>query len=81
MKTFNLIIFLFCFSFLTMAQNAGQEEWETIFNGKNLKGWTPKIRNYPAGENFGNTFRVKDGKITVAYDAYQSFDERFGHLF
>ncbi|MHA8051415.1 3-keto-disaccharide hydrolase [Aquirufa sp. ROCK-SH2] len=65
----------------TFAQKANQEKWETIFNGKNLEGWIPKIRNYPAGENFGNTFRVKDGKITVGYEAYESFDERFGHLF
>lgn len=33
------------------------------------------------GENFGNTFRVEDGLLKVRYDAYDNFDERFGHLF
>jgi hypothetical protein len=81
MKMIKLILFGLVLAYPTFAQKANQEEWKTIFNGNNLEGWIPKIRNYPAGENFGNTFRVKDGKITVAYDAYDSFDERFGHLF
>jgi len=52
-----------------------------MFNGKDLSNWTVKIRNHPVGVNFGNTFRVEDGKIVVRYDAYEKFDERFGHLF
>lgn len=52
-----------------------------LFNGKNLDGWTPKIKGYAAGENFGDTFRVKDGSIQVRYDAYGEFSDRFGHLF
>lgn len=60
---------------------ATDEEWVPLFDGKTLDGWTPKISGYPAGENFGNTFRVEDGAITVAYDGYNSFDARYGHLF
>jgi hypothetical protein len=56
-------------------------EWIQLFNGKNLDGWTPKIRGYVAGENFGNTFRVEDGILKVRYDQYGEFNERFGHLF
>ncbi len=63
-----------------MSQN-DNEEWISLFNGKDLTGWTPKIKGYAAGENFGNTFRVEDGVIRVSYDQYESFDERFGHLF
>lgn len=33
------------------------------------------------GDNYANTFRVKDGSIQVNYDAYHEFDERYGHLF
>lgn len=55
--------------------------WVALFNGKDLTGWTPKIRGYRLGENFGNTFRVEDGLLKVRYDAYDAFDERFGHLF
>jgi len=56
-------------------------EWISLFNGKDLDGWTPKIKGYPLGENFGNTFRVEDGVLKVAYDAYTNFDGKFGHLF
>ena len=61
---------------------APPQKWIRLFNGKNLSGWTPKIKGYAAGENFGNTFRVEDGVIKVAYDAYGGkFENRFGHLF
>lgn len=55
--------------------------WETIFNGKDLTGWTPKIRGCKLGENFQNTYRVKDGAIVVDYSDYEKWDNRFGHLF
>lgn len=60
---------------------ADDGEWIQLFNGKDLDGWTPKIRHYPLGENYGNTFRVENGAIKVAYDQYEKFDEKFGHLF
>ena len=68
---------------------SGQEEpsaktdspWISLFNGKDLKGWTPKIRGHQLGDNFGNTFRVEDGKIQVGFEKYGEFKERFGHLF
>lgn len=53
-----------------------------LFNGKNLSGWTVKIRNHPVNDNFGNTFRVEKGAIEVSYDQYDGkFKEQFGHLF
>ena len=59
------------------------EEWISLFNGKDLSGWTPKIRHSPLGENYGETFQVQDGVLKVVYqpEAYPKFDERFGHLF
>ncbi len=57
-------------------------DWVSLFNGQDLEGWSPKIRGYPLGENFGNTFRVADGMLQVRYDEYgDNFDRRFGHLF
>ncbi|QQS49549.1 MAG: DUF1080 domain-containing protein [Acidobacteriota bacterium] len=56
-------------------------KWTPIFNGRNLEGWTPKIKGYQLGENFGNTFRVENGVIRVSYDKYDKFNNRFGHLF
>ena len=40
-----------------------------------------KISGYPLGENFGNTFRVENGILSVRYDQYgDNFDNRFGAL-
>ncbi|MHA4893680.1 3-keto-disaccharide hydrolase [Pedobacter sp. PWIIR3] len=56
-------------------------KWKQMFDGKDLKGWEVKIRNHDLNDNFGNTFRVEDGKIEVRYDQYTSFDQQYGHLF
>ncbi|MDR0725056.1 MAG: DUF1080 domain-containing protein [Prevotellaceae bacterium] len=59
-----------------------KEEWIQLFNGKDLTGWTVKIKGYPVGENFGNTFYVEDSILKVKYDAYgDDFASRFGHLY
>lgn len=74
-----------CIMISVMASCTGQKktegEWQQLFNGEDLSGWSPKITGYEPGDNFGNTFRVEDGLIKVRYDAYDSFDDRFGHLF
>jgi len=74
--------------FLLIAMSgAAQKEiragkWVKLFNGKNLKGWTVKIKDHPVNDNFGNTFRVENGAIKVSYDQYgDQFKEQFGHLF
>ena len=56
-------------------------EWTSLFNGKDLEGWTVKVRGHEPGDNFANTFRVEDGVIKVKYDGYDKFDEQFGHLY
>ena len=62
---------------------AAQEkaDWVPLFNGKNLDGWTPKLKGYDAGVNQFDTFRVEDGVLKVAYDKYPTFNNTFGHLF
>lgn len=66
----------------SVAETQRAERWIPLFNGRNLNGWTPKIKGYPLGENFGDTFRVKDSAIQVSYDKYGGkFENRFGHLF
>ena len=57
-------------------------EWVELFNGTDLDDWTVKIRGYPAGENYANTFRIEDGLVTVRYDQYEGYyNDRFGHIF
>ncbi|AXT50223.1 DUF1080 domain-containing protein [Aquimarina sp. BL5] len=72
-------------SFLLFACKPSEEkdEWQSLFNGKNLDGWIPKLYHHKVDDNYANTFRVTDGKIQVVYDEYEDgkFGERFGHLF
>lgn len=77
-----LSVFILAFAATVHAAEPA-EKWTPLFNGQNLDGWTPKIRHSKLGENYGNTFRVEDGVLKVAYDkaAYPEFKERFGHLF
>ncbi len=56
-------------------------EWIPLFNGKDLDGWTPKIRYEAFGEDKDRTFYVEDGLLKVGYAKYDEFGERFGHLF
>ncbi len=51
-----------------------------LFNGKDMKNWTPKIRLHQPGENYANTFRVEDGLLKVRYDGYDDFNQQYGHL-
>ena len=76
-----LSIALLSASCLAQKKSAQKESWISLFNGKDLTGWTPKIRHYVSGDNFANTFRVEDGKMVVRYDGYDKFDARYGHIF
>lgn len=74
--------FLILFALAAFSQrNADRKEWKTLFNGKDIKDWVPKINHHEVGENYGNTFRVEDGIIQVRYDQYDVFNEQFGHLY
>lgn len=57
------------------------ENWETLFNGKNLDGWLVKINGYALNDNYNNTFRVENEVLKVSYDQYENFTDEFGHLF
>lgn len=57
-------------------------QWEKIFNGEDLSGWTMKINGFPLGENFANTFIADDGILRIRYDGYgDDFSDRFGAVF
>ena len=65
---------------LLTAPASAAEKWGPIFNGRNLDGWTPKINHQPLGENWRDTFVVKDGTLRVDYSQYPQFKDEFGHL-
>jgi len=61
---------------------SAQEQWVSLFNGKDIQDWIVKIHHHETGDNFGNTFRVQDSMIQVRYDQYgDNFNEQFGHLY
>jgi hypothetical protein len=55
--------------------------WISLFNGKNLDGWTVKIAGQEVNDNYRDTFRVEDGLLKVSYGQYDKFGDRFGSLF
>jgi hypothetical protein len=86
MKHLRLLLIALPFLFLSYnlkksAVEKKDAKWVSLFNGKNLDNWIPKIVGYKTGENFGNTFRVEDGILSVRYDKYDSFNNRFGALY
>jgi len=58
-----------------------QQDWQPLFNGRDLTGWDIKIKDHPLNENYKNTFRVADSMIRVVYSDYEKFNDQFGHLY
>jgi len=82
MVVFVLAVFIFLHGCSVPEQGGpNTEEWFSLFNGKDLDGWMVKITGFEAGENFGDTFRVTDGVLSVSYDQYENFNGKFGHIF
>ena len=63
------------------AADPKDDGWVPLFNGKDLDGWTPKIKGFALGDNHNDTFRVENGVLKASYDKYTEFDAKFGHLF
>ncbi len=77
--TRTFLLALACLTLITA--RADEPKWISLFNGKDLTGWTIKIAKHPLGENYANTFQVEDGILKVSYDGYDKFDQQYGHLF
>ncbi|WP_143307296.1 3-keto-disaccharide hydrolase [Chitinophaga vietnamensis] len=79
----NILTTLFTLAALSCAaqQEIAPNKWVKMFNGKDLKDWDIKITGHDLNDNFGNTFRVEKGLLTVNYDHYKNFDDQFGHIF
>lgn len=81
MKTISLPFLLVLIFLLGGCAAKNEPEWVSIFNGENLDGWTIKICNYPAGENYNNTVIVEDGMMRIKYDKYDTFSNEYAHVF
>ena len=58
-----------------------EENWISLFNGKDLNGWDIKFSGHKLNDNYNNTFQVEDGMIRVVYDEYETFDNKYGHMY
>ena len=78
-----LLIILFCQSCNNndAKKEISHQDWEPLFNGKDLTGWDIKIKDHPLNENYKNTFRIEDSMIRVVYSDYEKFNNQFGHLY
>ncbi len=91
MKNYRTLIGLLFLSVLIFgcASNASKEkrneksapQWIQLFNGKDLDDWQVKFKGEDLGVNYNNTFRVEDGLLRVAYDNWDEWNGKFGHLF
>jgi hypothetical protein len=75
------ILILLQTQLFSQKKSAKKENWEKLFNGKDINNWVVKIFHHETGVNFGNTFRVEDKTIKVRYDQYDKFNNQYGHLY
>ena len=81
-KLLVISVYLLACLMVSAQKKSKAEGWIQLFNGKNLDGWTVKIKDHPVNDNFGNTFRVENGIMKVSYDQYGGeFKNQFGHIF
>jgi len=81
-KLLVISVYLLACLMVNAQKKSKAEGWIQLFNGKNLDGWTVKIKDHPVNDNFGNTFRVGNGIMKVSYDQYGGeFKNQFGHIF
>src|SRR5690554_7005987 len=76
----SMTVLLLSSCFALQSSKKDEPKWISLFNGKDLNDWTVKITQHEVNDNFANTFRVEDGLLKVAYDGYENFDEKYGHL-
>ncbi len=58
-----------------------KEDWVSLFNGVDLSGWTIKFAGEELNRNFKNTFYVEDSILRISYDNYETFDNKYAHLY
>ena len=77
----HFLFLLLLTSFSLIAQEKEELEWIDLLNGTDLSGWDIKIAGHEINDNYLNTFRTEEGVLSINYDEYESFDEKYGHLY
>ena len=66
---------------LAYAQDDKAGEWVPLFNGKNLDGWTPKIKGYEGRRQPRRHLPRRGRRAEGGVRQVHEFDGKFGHLF
>lgn len=87
MKT-KILLILFVFGIFSCQsekkapiKTVNNEEWISLFNGKDLSNWTIKFTGEDLNENYKETFIVEDSMIRIKYDNYENFNNKFAHIY
>lgn len=64
-----------------LSSESTEEEWISLFNGKDLTGWNIKFADQDLNVNYKNTVRVEDSIIRMVYNEYEEFNDAFGHIY
>lgn len=81
-KVLSLFLIFTAFGSTLFAQKkSDKEEWQSLFNGKDLTGWDIKIAGHKVNDNYKHTFLVEDNMIRVNYKEYDKFTTEYGHMY
>lgn len=81
MKAKFLFLLILVVSCNSAPNKAEEENWISLFNGKDLESWDIKFKGHELNDNYNNTFRVEDGLLKVSYDNWEKWNSEFGHIF
>lgn len=87
MKTKIIILYITCIFFSCKSekrpskQDVNSEAWISLFNGKDLSGWTIKFAGEDLNTNYNETFKVEDSMLRITYDNYETFNNKFAHIY
>ncbi len=88
-KNIKNLLTVFGFSFLLLSNSilnaqqvkTGKDGWMPLVTENGLKDWIVKIHHHEVGDNYKNTFSIAGDTVKIRYDDYETFNERFGHLY
>lgn len=81
-KVITILLILTAFFHSVFAQKrSDKEDWQPLFNGKDLTGWDIKIAGHKVNDNHKNTFIVENNMIRVNYKEYDKFTTEYGHMY
>ncbi|MEM6318039.1 MAG: family 16 glycoside hydrolase [Bacteroidota bacterium] len=58
-----------------------KEEWQALYNGKDFSNWDIHIAGHDIDDNYKNTFVAEPDMIRISYDEYETFDDKYGHMY